>query len=127
MGFNRAMCVVFGAIVIVSALLVPYLGENVFDIIIKISGTFFGPLLAVFLLGMLVPWANGAGALAGLVAGAISLAFVWQVAAVSHWWYGAFTGIPTFVVGFFASLFFPRPRRDQLEGLCVWYRSEPTP
>ena len=30
------------------ALVAPYLGEHVFDIIIRISGAFFGPLLGAF-------------------------------------------------------------------------------
>ena len=52
---SRWLSALFGFWVIGTSLVVPYLAKNVFDIIINISGTFLGPLLGLFLLGMLVP------------------------------------------------------------------------
>jgi len=115
---GRWLSVLFGLAVIGTSLLVPRLGANVFDIIIKISGALFGPLLGVFLLGMLVPRANAAGALAGILAGVTALTVAVQTP-LSPWWYGAVTCVPTLVGGALASLFFPPPPAEKVIGLVV--------
>ena len=46
------LCGLFGVGAIVTSLLVPHLGTHVFDIVITIAGALFGPLLAVFSLGV---------------------------------------------------------------------------
>jgi Na+/proline symporter len=86
--------------------------------IIVIAGAFFGPLFGLFLLGTLVPRANAAGARIGLGAGLLSLAIIFPTS-LSPWWYGAFTCIPTFVMGLLASYFFPPPAVEQVDGLIV--------
>ena len=100
---SRLLCLLFGICVIAAALLAPYLDEHVIDIISKIAGSFLGLLLGVFLLGLLVPRGNTAGALIGLVAGSISLAVVWRYTDVAAGWYGAFTCVPVLVAGTLAS------------------------
>jgi Na+/proline symporter len=118
-GGSRLLCALFGAgVVVAAALLVPRLGTNVFDIIIKIAGALFGPLLGVFLLGMLVPRANTGGAAVGLLAGAAALLVAVQTP-LSHWWYGAVTSVPTFAVGALASLLFAPPPEHKVRGLVV--------
>ncbi len=119
--FSRLLCVAFGVLVIAAALVVPYLAPNVIGMITTIASTFLGLLLGVYLLGMLVPRANAAGALVGLLAGAGTLAAVILWTDVKHWWYGAFTCLPALVVGWLASYAFPPPRAEQLRG--VVYRS----
>jgi SSS family transporter len=91
---SRLMTAVFGALTVGMALVAPYLGEHVFDIIIRISGAFFGPLLGLFLLAALVRRANSEGAAAGLLAGLFSLVLIFP-SPVSPWWYGALTCLPT--------------------------------
>jgi SSS family transporter len=103
---SRLVSALFGAAAIGMAMLAPYLGEHVFDILMKIAGAFFGPLFGLFLLGMLMPRANSEGALAGLVAGLLALALIFPTN-VASWWYGLFTFVPTFVLGAVVSLFFP--------------------
>jgi SSS family solute:Na+ symporter len=109
---SRILTAVLGGTVILAALVVPGLGENVIEIINVIAGTSLGMLLAVYLLGMFVPQANLAGVWAGLAAGVVCLALVWN--AVPNWWYGAFTIVPTFIVGAFASLLFSPPPESAL-------------
>jgi SSS family solute:Na+ symporter len=134
-GFSRLLCGWFGVGVIGAALIAPLLGEHVIGIITTIAGTFLGLLLGLFLLGMLVPRANAAGATVGLLAGVLSLAIAWTLtnrphwwygviipeswprASVPHWWYGAYTCLPTFGIGALASYLSPPPRSDQLRGL----------
>lgn len=118
---SRLLSGFFGAAAIGMALLAPYLGEHVFDIIIRISGAFFGPLLGLFVLGAAVRRANAQGALLGLAAGGLALAWIFP-SAINYWWYGAFTCIPTLAVGAAASLLFPPPAREQLDGLLLGQR-----
>lgn len=113
---SRLMCGGFGLCVIAAALIAPYLGEHVIDIISIISGSFLGLLLGVFLIGMFSRRANAGGAIVGLIAGLISLIYIWSFTSVSGWWYGLFTCLPVVLVGLIASYCFPRPRQEQLKG-----------
>jgi SSS family solute:Na+ symporter len=115
---SRVLTVVLGSLVIVAAFLAPLLGEDVISMIMTIAGTMLGGLLAVFLLGMFVPRANGAGALVGLAAGVACVLVVvlatdirgwWSI---PRWWYGAFVVFPTLLVGVPASYLFPPPSQD---------------
>jgi SSS family transporter len=121
----RAMSALFGAGVIGSALLVPVFGETVFDILIKIAGTCFGPLLGLFLLGAFVPRANAAGAIIGLFAGLATIAIVIIFSSITPWWYGAVTCIPTIVIGAIASIGFAPPKFKHLAGLTYYSREKP--
>lgn len=118
LGSSRWMSAIFGAAAIGMALVAPYLGEHVFDIIIRISGAFFGPLLGLFVLGTTVRRANAPGALIGLGAGAATLAIIFPTD-INAWWYGAFTCLPTLAVGACASLLFPAPPADKVQGLML--------
>ena len=116
---TRVCCAGFGALVTIAALLVPYLGGNVYEIIIKIMGTMAGPLLGIFLLGMLNPRANAPGALAGLAAGIAMSLFVALAQPFSHWWYAAATSMTTLVAGSIISAFFAAPPPHQVKGLVL--------
>jgi SSS family solute:Na+ symporter len=117
LAFSRTLTAGLGIIVIAAALFVPVLGENVIDIVMVIAATALGMLLAVYLLGMFVPRANLAAVLAGVAAGGLCLALVWNQ--VPKWWYGAFTIVPTFVVGAFVSLLFsPAPETALRDTPC---------
>jgi solute:Na+ symporter, SSS family len=118
---SRLVTVVFGIAAIGTALVAPYLGKHVFEIIIRISGAFFGPLFGLFLLAALVPRANAFGAIAGLAAGLFSLVIIFPTS-IHAWWYGALTCLPTLVVGFLVSLCFPPPAADKVRGLVVNWR-----
>jgi SSS family solute:Na+ symporter len=118
LGLSRLMSVVFGVLTIGMALGAPFLGKDVFEIIIRISGALLGPLLGLFVLGAAVPRANAPGALIGLAAGAVSLAVIFP-SDIAFWWYGAFTCIPTLAVGAFASLLFPPPPKEKVLGLLL--------
>jgi SSS family transporter len=115
---SRILSALFGVATIGMALIAPYLGEHVFDIIIRISGAFFGPLLGLFVLGAFFRRANAPGALIGLAAGGVALAVIFP-SEINYWWYGAFTCIPTVAVGAVASLFFAAPPKEKVDGLLV--------
>jgi len=114
---SRGLTVLVGLCVIGAGLLVPYLGQNVIDILTRITGTFLGLLLGVYLLGMFVPRANTGGTWLGVASGIACLAAVAAATEVPAWWYGACACLPTVVVGTLASFAFAPPRADQLQGL----------
>jgi Na+/proline symporter len=142
---SKLLCGAIGLAAIGAALLVPHLGENVFDIIITIAGAFFGPMLGLFALGMLVRRANARGAAWGLFAGAAGVAVAastaipadWLAALapgyfaeltamwpkkISPWWYGAFGCVPTLVVGWLASYLAPPPDEKRVQKLLIFRR-----
>lgn len=112
---SRILSAVLGLAVIGAALLVPFLGDNVIGIITAIAAVCLGMLVGIYLLGLFVPRANLPGVFVGLGAGLVCLAAVWIGTDIPKWWHGAFTIIPTFVVGALASLAFPPPRPEMLE------------
>lgn len=120
---SRGLTVVLGGLVIVAALVAPWLGKNVIDIINTIAGTLLGGLMAVFLLGMFVPRANTPGVLIGLACGAGSLLCVIRFTDIPSWWYGAFTIFPTLLIGGLASYLFAPPSREALAG-TIWSRNK---
>lgn len=111
---SRLLSTILGVTVIVAALLVPVLGDTVIGIITAIAGICLGMLLAIYLLGLFVPRANLPGVLFGLGTGLICLTLVWACTDIPKWWFGAFTTLPTFVVGALASLAFPPPPPEAL-------------
>jgi Na+/proline symporter len=116
LGTSRLLTLGLGVLAIGSALLVPVFGSTVIGMINTIAGTTLRMLLAVYLLGLFVPWANGGGVMTGFGAGLLSLALVWTMTDVPRWWMGAFTTVPVFVVGMVASRWFARPSEAVLSG-----------
>jgi SSS family transporter len=121
---GRILTAVLGLVVICAAMLVPVLGDTVFDIITTIAGTSLGMLLAIYLLGMFMPHTNLPGVLTGLIVGLICLALVWILTEIPKWWFGAFTIFPTFFGGAIASLFFAKPSESVLEETLLRSKKE---
>jgi SSS family solute:Na+ symporter len=106
-GFSRVLCFVFGTGVILTAVILQTWESNVFDTVMMIAGTFFGPLFGIFLLGIFVKRANSYGAAAGVLASVATVGWVlWtkDTNQISHWWYAAFGCLPVLVVGTLVSL-----------------------
>lgn len=116
---SRLLSALLGGAVVLAALYVHSRDDNVINVITAIAGTSLGMLLAVYLLGMLVPRANLPGVLVGLVAGGIALVMADQCGSVPAWWLGLFAVIPTFAVGWVASLLFAPPSPAALQG-TLW-------
>ncbi|MEX0680658.1 MAG: sodium/solute symporter [Balneolales bacterium] len=114
--FSRKITLILGVVIVFTSLLVPLIGEHVIEMIAKIAGTFLGLLLGIYLLGMFTRCANTNGALIGLMAGGLSLTWVWTQTTIPHWYYGLFTIGGTFVIGWLASYFFTSPSDAQLTG-----------
>ena len=108
----------------------------VFDLLLSIAGATLGLLLAVMMLGMLLPRANTIGVVSGLIAGlavfgvirvwipslddeALESLGVFAGLKSNTWWDGMLTTIPAFVVGAFISYLTPPPTEEQLRGLLL--------
>jgi len=119
----RVLTVVYGGLVLGLAFIVPRLGTLV-EASNKVIGIVGGPLLGLFLLGMITRRANGKGAVIGWLVGEgliFPLAFYTQL---SFLWYAALGCAATFFVGWFASFLFRPPADQQLHGLVVYRLSE---
>ena len=122
---SRILTAVLGVIVIGAAILVPFIGDTVIDIITVIAGTCLGMLLAIYLLGMFTRSANLVGILIGIAAGLLCFLSVLILTDIPKWWYGAFAMFPTLIIGAIASRCFPKPPESALKDtLLLRVRSE---
>jgi SSS family transporter len=88
---GRATALGWGAFAIVSGLAFAGGGAGVLEGINQIGSAFYGPILAVFLLGVLVPGVGGRGAVAGLAAGVLANVLLWRLAPGVSWlWWNPF-------------------------------------
>lgn len=91
--------------------------KSVIETINQISSLASGPILALFLLGILTTRANGKGACLGLLGGFFFDCYLWQYHPKVSWlWWNVLGFAVAFVVGYVFSLFFPKEDHD-LSGL----------
>ena len=115
---SKWLTLVYGVLAMGAAFLMPYLGTLI-EATNKIMGMLGGPLLGVFLLGMLTKRATSRGALLGAFFGAVALAYIVFETKISFMWYSFVGCALTFGLGQLFSLATGRPEPRQLEGL-VW-------
>jgi SSS family transporter len=115
---GRLSTVAWGGAATVAALFAGHLGPIVmgFNLILSYFG---GPILGIFLLGMLTKRCTGRGAFLGAV---LSLAGVTVTAFESHisfFYYAVLGFVGTFSIGYLLSLLEPAPHPDQIRGLVL--------
>lgn len=71
---SKALASFYGLLCLAMAYVTHLMGDSVLQVALKIFGMVGGPILGVFSLGILFPWANSIGALVGL-AGGLTLSF----------------------------------------------------
>jgi Na+/proline symporter len=81
---------------------------NILELSMTLNSFFGGPLVGIFLLGMLTKRASANAAFAGLLAGLGMAIWLGTATQVSFLWYGAFSATATFVVGWLLSGLWPR-------------------
>jgi solute:Na+ symporter, SSS family len=120
---GRLGTIVWGLAATVGALFVGRLGPvvNAFNLINSLLG---GPILGMFLLGMLTRRANGRGAVLGGAAGLIVVALLQWKTAISFYYFALVGTFVTFLSGYLISLTGTAPAVEDLQGLV--YRLEPT-
>ena len=92
----------------------------------KVIGLIGGPLVGLFLLGILVRRATSRGALIGWLGGLVVTIWVCFFTNISFLWYAMTGCLATMGVGLLASLFEPPPDRKQVAGL-TWSDRTPPP
>lgn len=103
--FSRVLSGVFGMCITLAALLMPYVGSFVIEMLTKVVGTFLGLLLALYLMGMFLSRSTSRGALAGLTAGGLAVVIAWNLEGIAHWWYGGIALAVTLIVATLTTFF----------------------
>ncbi len=106
LGLARWLTFGYGVLVIVLAFVVEKLGP-LLEASNKAIGLVGGPLLGLFLLGILIRRANSIGAVIGWLAGVLTLIPICFYSTTSFLWYGVAGVIVTVFVGWLASLALP--------------------
>jgi SSS family solute:Na+ symporter len=116
------LIVIWGILGILSAFYVASTGEALLPFLIQYTTMFLGPLLGIFLMGVLLPRVNANGAFYGTIAAAILLAagsgFGWLN--FPGIWQSAVTAPLAVALGLIISLFGVRPTERSLRGLTLW-------
>lgn len=102
----RALTFGYGTLVVLLAFLVHRLG-TLLEATNKVIGLVGGPLLGLFLLGILLKRATARGALIGWVAGLVLTLWVCFGTNISFLWYAMIGCLTTMVIGFATSWFEP--------------------
>jgi SSS family transporter len=121
---GRIGTVAWGMLATIAALFVGRLGPiiNAFNLINSFLG---GPILGIFLLGMLTRRARGTSAICGAVAGLVSVTlFQWKTE-ISFFYYAIVGTLVTFGTGWFIALLQPARDESELGGLVLGVDSPP--
>ncbi|HEX5138666.1 MAG TPA: sodium/solute symporter [Planctomycetota bacterium] len=121
--------VAFGVLATLAAFYAAGKGTGILDLLVTWLGYFAGPLLGLFLLGMLSRRANEGGAIVGVGAAFLGIVGVVLARGEKPWgwhplWLAPVSTVVTGVVGWAASLLWPPPDPLRLRGLV---RGSPAP
>lgn len=106
----RWLTTIYGLLIVVLAFAAGRFGSLI-EAPVKLFGLIGGPLLGLFLLGMLSRRANAPGAVVGWLAGALATCSVAALTNTSFLWYPILGTVTAFAFGWAASLFWP-PKDD---------------
>jgi SSS family transporter len=118
----KSVALVWGSLVTFAAAYVGRLGA-VAEAAITVIGFFTGPLLAMFLLGVLTTRVNQWGVLLGAVVGTLA---GWHVSdqGVSWLLWGPTGCAAALVAGYASSYLFPPPSREEILPLTIWAKDQ---
>lgn len=109
---SRIFTVFWGIICTGFAFVVGNISNSVIESINKISSLASGPILALFLLGILTTRANSKGAIFGLLSGFLFNCYLWLAQPDVSWlWWNVIGFVVAYVSGFVVSLAFPQEER----------------
>lgn len=96
---GRATSLAWGLLAIGAGIGFAHSGKGVLELVNQVGSAFYGPVLAVFLLGACAPRCTGRGAIAGLVSGLLlNLALARFAPGVSWLWWNVFSTLLAFGV-----------------------------
>ena len=119
---SRVMTVFWGVACVGFSFVVGDISKSVIESVNKIGSLANGPILALFLMGILTRRVNSQGAVIGLLTGFAGNVALWVYAPTVSWlWWNVIGFFSSFITGALVSLAFPAPTAEKLEGL-VYYR-----
>ena len=122
---SKILTVFWGVVCLTFSFYVGNVSQTIIESVNKIGSLINGPLLAVFLMGMLTRRVNGQGALLGLIVGFSGNLWLWRYAPNISWlWWNVIGFILAYAAGYVMSLIFPVPEADRLSG-TLYRRDEP--
>ena len=105
----RGVSVFWGITILIMSLCAGAIAPTVIEAINKVGSALYGPILGVFLIGMLSRRVNGVGASAGLLAGMFFNLYLWKSQPQIFWMWWNFIGlVVTVVVASVIGAFTPR-------------------
>jgi len=114
---SKMLTVCWGVVCLTFSFYVGNVSQTIIESVNKIGSLINGPLLAVFLMGMLTHRVNGQGALLGLVTGFSGNLWLWRYAPNISWlWWNVIGFFLAYAVGYVMSLVFPAPAAARLSG-----------
>jgi sodium-coupled monocarboxylate transporter 8/12 len=117
------IALLWGLMITLPAVYIGRLGA-VAEVCITVIGFFTGPLLAMFLLGVLTTRTNQTGVLLGAIAGTLAAWYV-STREVSGLLWGPTGCVTSMVVGYLLSYLFAAPHAQTILPLTVWASSPP--
>ena len=118
---SRLFTLFWGVVIVVFSFFVGNISGSVIESVNKVGSLANGPILAMFLLGILTRIGNEKGAISGLIVGLVSNACLWLFAPEISWlWWNVFGFAIAFGVGLIVSTATGGTQKD-LAGL-VWYK-----
>jgi SSS family solute:Na+ symporter len=112
---SKIFTIFWGVVCLTFSFYVGDISPTIIESVNKIGSLINGPLLAVFLMGILSNRANGQGALCGMTAGFSGNLWLWRFAPDISWlWWNVIGFLVAFGAGYLASLIFPAPEADKL-------------
>jgi SSS family solute:Na+ symporter len=117
---SKGLTVFWGVVCVVFAFFVGGISDSIIVSINKIGSLANGPILAVFMLGVLTKKTDGTGAVSGLLVGFGGNLALWKFAPQISWlWWNVIGFVVSFTIGYVVGLI--RPSTKDLAGL-TWYR-----
>jgi SSS family solute:Na+ symporter len=114
---SRIFTVFWGVVCVAFSFVVGDISKSVIESVNKIGSLANGPILALFLLGILTRRANATGAVVGLLGGFCANVGLWLFAPGVSWlWWNVIGFVVSFAIGYGVSLMGRAPRKT-LEGL----------
>ena len=120
MRLSKLLTVFWGAVCLSFSFYVGDVSQTVIESINKIGSLINGPLLAVFVMGLVSRRVNGQGAVFGLIAGFAGNLWLWKYAPDISWlWWNVIGFFVSYAVGYSVSRAFPAPAAVNLSGTLI--------
>ena len=117
---SKLLTVFWGVVWLAFSFYVGNVAQTIIESVNKIGSLINGPLLAVFVMGMLSRRVNGQGAMLGLIAGFLLNLWLWKYAPDISWlWWNVMGFIAACVVGYPASTAFAPSDPLKLSGTLI--------